>query len=473
MGRNMAPGSPLFSVTDPLQLDPDWTCSVPLLAFEEALEQSVFRSGLTRSDWLKRLAHQLHRPRLLPLLWLLPKGWKLAPADLPQRVQSLGGLVERELLTPALLGAVADGLPHLLPEENGAIGRWSGAPEVNLPTSLEQLLRLDPALSDPAEANGDSADAGHLSGGLIWHNIGLNHEQSAGERQRNALTARVLNRLSANGLGGVPWQIDGASSCRSWFTQLQQSGWMLRAQLRASVASFGLGASLPKSGQPTPGWSQVPLALPIRTGLLGDDGQEIQSLLPHSCLELEWRKGEDLLRLQYYQGTEGLCGWEALNDLHRPWQNDRDNGTICYFGEPFEGERLLDVMDLCELVALIHNQESEDDGLWLGGYGALGFCIDSSAVLQQALDGRCDLFPCLLGGIWRERLLHRARRLQQQLNPQHEFQHRALQRYCQAITALPHDGFCFGETRRDAQRRLKACQPQSSPFRLAQQALLL
>ena len=90
MGRPMASGSPLASVADPLQLDPDWSCSVPLLAFEDALDQSVFRSGLTRSDWLKRLAHQLHKPQLLPLLWLLPKGWKLAPADLPQRLQSLG-----------------------------------------------------------------------------------------------------------------------------------------------------------------------------------------------------------------------------------------------------------------------------------------------------------------------------------------------------------------------------------------------
>ena len=43
-------------------------------------------------------------------------------------------------------------------------------------------------------------------------------------------------------------------------------------------------------------------------------------------------------------------------------------------------------MDLCDLVAMIHNQESDADGLWLGGYGALGFCIDSSALLQQALE---------------------------------------------------------------------------------------
>ncbi len=466
MGRPMASGSPLASIADPLQLDPDWSCGVPLLAFEDALDQSVFRSGLTRSDWLKRLAHQLHKPQLLPLLWLLPKGWKLAPADLPQRLQTLGGLVERELLTPALLGAVADALPHFLNGEHAAaMGRWRGQQDADLPSSLEQLLRLNPSSTDPTDPQVGSTEAERLSGGLIWHNAGLHHEQSASERERNALAARVLNRLAANALEQDQWQIDGASSCRAWFSRLQQEGWSLQAQLRASVASFGLGASLPNPE----GCSQVPLALPIRTGLLGEGEQDIQSLLPHSCLELEWRRGNDLIRLQYYQGTEGLCGWEALNDLHRPWQNDRENGTIRYLGEPFCAERLLEVMDLCDLMALIHNQQSDADALWLGGYGALGFCIDSSAVLQQAMDGRCDLFPCLLGAIWRERLLQRARGLQLQ----QESQHRARERYCRALTELPHDGFCFAEGSRDAKRRLKASQPQSSPFRLTQQALVL
>ena len=463
MGRDMAGVSPRLSHADPLQLDPNWSCSVPLLAFEEALEQSIFRSGLTRADWLKRLAQQLHKPQLLPLLWLLPRGWKLAPADLPQRLQSLGGLVERELLTPALLVGVADALPHLLPNGDGAIARWRGTEERSLPTSSEELLRLKPAPAEPEPAL--NAEAGPLSGGLIWHNVGLRHEQSPEERCRNALAARVLNRLSANGLGGEPWRIDGASSCRTWFARLQDSGWSLRARLRASVASFGLGASLPGPDPSAANWSQMPLALPIRTGLLGDDGKEIQSLLPHSCLELEWRKGAELLRLQYYQGTEGLCGWEALNDVHRPWQNDRDNGTIRYLGEAFEGERLLEVMDLCDLVAQIHNQESDADGLWLGGYGALGFCIDSSALLQQALEGRCDLFPCLLGGIWRERLLRRAEALQAEP--------KALERYRQALANLPHDGFSFGEASKEAKRRLEACQPESSPFRLAQRDRVL
>ena len=59
-------------------------------------------------------------------------------------------------------------------------------------------------------------------------------------------------------------------------------------------------------------------------------------LLPHSAVELELRGEGCELLLQFYQGTEGLCGWEALNDLQRPWQNDRQNGTVRYMGEPWQ-----------------------------------------------------------------------------------------------------------------------------------------
>jgi hypothetical protein len=293
----------------------------------------------------------------------------------------------------------------------------------------------------------------------VWRNVGLGFEQSPQQRQLNSLVARVLNRLAANRLGDDPWSFEDCTTSSSWLGQLQASGWQARAQLRCSVASFGLGASLPLEAG---GWSQVPLALPIRTGLLGADGEEVQSLLPHSGLELELRGPEQLLRLQYYQGTEGLCGWEALNDLQRPWQNDRHNGTVHYLGEPYEGERLQQLFDLLEVIALVHNHEASERQLLHGGYGSLGFCIDSSALIQQVMEGRCQLFPVLMGGIWRERLLRRVEQLGAAAAPW-------LEPYRQALHDLPHDGSLHGSAAVSAQQRLLACQPLSSPFVLVQQ----
>ncbi len=444
---------------DPLALVDPWPCEVPLTGFSQALEISVFRSGLSRADWLKRLAADLHKPQLLPLLWLLPRGWKLAPAQLPARLQALGSVLERGLLTPALLAALADDLPHLLPPppqgRPNALDLWLSRDQPPLPRQLDALL----ALPAKGEAEPAAPRPSELSGGLLWQNTGLAFAQSAPERQRNSLVARVLNRLGANRLGGEPWSMEGSSSSSALLRQLEQRGWQGRARWRSSIASFGLGASLPQAGG---GWNQVPIGLPIRSGLLNAHGEEIQALLPHSCLELELSRGEQRILLQFYQGTEGLCGWEGLNDLHRPWQNDRQNGTVRYLGEPLTGERLCEVFELCELVALIHNLEASERQLFHGGYGSLGFCIDSSALLQQAMEGRCQLFPVLIGGIWRERLLRRA----SQLTPADGDN---LERYRLALEQLPHDASLHGEAAAAARQRLIACQPLNSPFALVQQ----
>ena len=52
------------SDSDPLALDDQCNCPAPLLSFEAALERSVFGSGLSSSEWLKRLANELHKPQL-------------------------------------------------------------------------------------------------------------------------------------------------------------------------------------------------------------------------------------------------------------------------------------------------------------------------------------------------------------------------------------------------------------------------
>ena len=472
---------------DPLDLNPDWPCPIPLLSLEEALEQSVFRSGLSRQEWLKRLARSFDKPALLPLLWLLPRDWRLAPPELPAHLQTLAGVVERGLLTPTVVAALADDLPHLLPamaeRMPSAVDLWANREGPAIPAELAALLALPPPEPAPHPAASAPPPHGHsshaeawsaLSGGLVWSNQGLSHEQSPEEMARNSRCARALNRLGANLLGpdlggdqcAAPWTLEGCSSPAALVARLEQQGWQIWAQLRCGVTSFGLGASLPlASGE---GWSQVPLALPIRTGLLDGNGEERVSLLPHCCLEMEWRRDNALIRLQYYQGMEGLCGWEGLNDLHRPWQNDRHNGTLHYFGEPYRGERLSAALNLCDAMALVHNLEATDRHLFHGGYGPLGLCIDSAALLQQGLEGRCEVFPVLLGGLWRERLQRRCRQVLA-IAPLGEEHRVALERYQEALVALPFDGFLQGAAADRARARLRACQPSSSPFAVVNQ----
>ncbi|MEB3296871.1 MAG: hypothetical protein VKL23_04985 [Cyanobacteriota bacterium] len=456
---------------DPLAIDPAWATSqasgLSLTPLEDALQLSVLGSGLTRDQWLRRLAGMVHSQALLPLLWLLPKRWRLAPALLPERFRALAAVLECGLLNPLLLAALADDLPHLFPAtaagSPSAVERWRGCPAVATVRELRELHTNSPTEPDPSRPPADHPQ--NEEPGLLWRNRGLNFAQPAGARACNSAAAQMLNRLGANLLGGHPYLADGCRSASAWVGQLQEQGWQAQARLRASVASFGIGASI---ARPEGGWSQVPLALPYRTGLPSTDGSEQLALLPHSCLELELRGEGMALRLQYYQGTEGLCGWAGLNDLVRPWQNGAENGTVRHLGQPLQGDSLVEALDLCDVIALVHNLEASERALQRGGYGTLGFCIDSSALIQQALEGRCELFPVLLGGIWRERLEQRAGHLAAagQLPAAHG---QALERYRQALAQLPLDLALHGQAARDAHQRLRGCQPLHSPFLLIQQ----
>jgi hypothetical protein len=190
----------------------------------------------------------------------------------------------------------------------------------------------------------------------------LVYSQSTRERCANALLAQVFNRLAANVITPAPFVFEGCTDGASLLAWIADQGWSVRARLRSSIASFGFGAALVEPGGPT---RQIPLALPMRTGLLDQAGQEVLSLLPHTALELELSRDAELLRLQWYQGTGGLCGWDGLNDLRRPWQNDHQTGTVRYLGEPFAAAQLPDLMRLCELIAHVNNLEASESHLRL------------------------------------------------------------------------------------------------------------
>ena len=460
----------------------DGTSLAPLLALDEALEQSNLRRGISREAFLKELLGDLHHQRLIPLLLMLPRRWRGRNASLPEHLRSLGTLLENNLVSPLLLATLADDLQHMLPavsksSEGSALERWcqrtiQGSAEQNLelPQTLEALWSMTAEAVEmlpvmPKQSAGPLAKISAMGGALTWSNHGLPNVQKDPERLRNRLLAQILNVLGSNRLqranrASEPFRFEGVSSGRALLNHLNNQGWQACARIRTSVASFGLGASTRVEEQ----WLQIPLAVPYRTSLLDETGEEIQALMPHSSLEMELQppSGSPLL-LQYYQGIEGLNGWAALNELHRPWQNDRNNGTVAYQAAELRGEQLGETLDLCELMAAVHNSEALCSHLHMGGYGALGFCIDSTALLEQAITGTTNLFPLTLGDPWRQRL---HRQLQQQLDAGLQATDDSVNRYRLALDQLPQDLFHDNQSRPEAHRRLHASQPRHSPFAL-------
>ena len=465
-----------FPVTDPLGLDPAWVGAPTLIALEEALTHDLLASGLSRQEFIRRLLARVHHSSLIPLLWLLPRRWRLTPAELPESLRDLGVVLSDQLLSPLLLASLFDELCHLLPPPDraqpSALELWRGGREA-MPSTIAALLAEAGQASCQSLPSSPSLSATPAGPGpnLVWHNTGLPSGPSPRQCQANRLLARVLNRLGARLAGPAPLsseladRFEGCGTTAELFDRFQAGGWQLRARWRSSIASFGLGASL---HLPERGWCQVALALPMRTGFLDAQGQERLTLLPHCALELELSRGDDQLLVQWYQGTEGLCGWEPLNDQPRPWQNDRANGTVRYADAIRSEPEFARLARLTEVVALVHNRLASSRQLLLGGYGPLGICIDSVALLQQALSGSCDHYPLLLHGIWRQYLLAESLAIEPRLAAESAALLAANRSYQQALEALPIDLAHHGSECSNAWGRLRSTLPLVSPFALVQ-----
>ena len=266
----------------------DQTTPIALVSLEEALEHSSLKKGISRRDFLAELLKDVQHQRLLPLLAMLPRGWRQEPASLPKHLRNLGIVLGDGLMSPLLLAALADDLQHLLPPKpnasHSALDLWSqrsfnnpGCRPWALPDGLEtwrsQAAASLPSQNNPSDPKARSGLAGltSLGGEIAWSNHGLCHLQSAEARHRNQQMAQVFNVLGSNllpeqGLNKIEtYRFEGQSCGKDLIRCLQAKGWTCQARVRTSVASFGLGASTPIANSNQ--WNQIPLAVPYRTGL--------------------------------------------------------------------------------------------------------------------------------------------------------------------------------------------------------------
>ena len=478
-----------------LELVPEWLSSstdktddIKLLGIDDALDRSWIRKGISRKEFLAELLKSINHREALPILAMLPKGWKVKPAMVPEHLRGMATILEEELMNPKLLGAMADELNHLWPakktqKKESALIRWNKRTvryrdkDIQLPTSMKKINEVAENTGKelkPEQKKGKGArDIWSAGIGLKWENIGMKYSQTEEERLKNMILAQVLNALASNQQnnedrnsgGSENFIFEGQQSTHQLVKTLASNGWKCKGRFRSSVASFGCGASCPDAENPKQ-WDQIPLALPYRTGILYKNN-EITALFPHSCFELELKSPnrKDNFLVQYYQGTEGLNGWAALNDLHRPWQNDRKNGTVKYSDIELSIEKLLEALDISDVIARIHNNQSSQMNLRYGGYGTMGFCIDSTGLLEYAICGSTNQFPLTLNAIWRERLEDFAKRINETTENQLDKTHTAIERYRVALEKMPCDIDIRKSEKDDALRRLCESQPSRSPFK--------
>lgn len=188
---------------------------------------------------------------------------------------------------------------------------------------------------------------------------------------------------------------------------LLDAGHTVDVQPRATVTTFGIAACV-KEDDGT--WSNIPMCCFMKTGYERADGRPAHFGAPHGGMDLTLKgplvgkrqDGKDgKCDIQFYMAIDGLCGWHSNQNAKVPWLEPVGSTEI------YTKEQALMAMRMSGLLATVLNAIGTEMELSFGGYGLLGVCNDSAAMLDFAIRGETNMYPLVSTGRF---LLHIAER---------------------------------------------------------------
>ena len=93
--------------------------------------------------------------------------------------------------------------------------------------------------------------------------------------------------------------------------------------------------------------------------------------------------------VQYYTGVEGFTGFHSGSEWLRPWVYEFH--SLAYVDKA----AAISSVALAGAAAALSNLTVREYNFPMGGYGGLGVCNDSVALLEMAATGRTRIFPLL------------------------------------------------------------------------------
>jgi hypothetical protein len=227
----------------------------------------------------------------------------------------------------------------------------------------------------------------------------------------NRLLCVLLNRLSYNFYKKEQNQSDlfvlmmdesGAASKaivepQDFLQALLDSGHSVEMCPRSHITSFGLALCVKERE----GWTNIPCAIFLRSGYESKDGRPAHYVMPHGGMDLHIAgpligkdsKGKDRnCDIQFYMAIEGMCGWHSNHNARVPWLQDVSTAQI------YTIPQTLLAMKLAGILAVTFNAIGTEMDLPYGGYGILGVCNDTAALLDFAVRGETNMFPLVSTG---------------------------------------------------------------------------
>ncbi|VEU45151.1 unnamed protein product [Pseudo-nitzschia multistriata] len=180
---------------------------------------------------------------------------------------------------------------------------------------------------------------------------------------------------------------------------LYDTGHSIEVCPRSTITTFGLAACVKeKDGS----WTNIPLAFFFRTGYESSHRRPAYFHPLHGGIDLsiegalvgnnkdtgEPRKCD----IQFYMAIEGMCGWQSNHNPDVPWI---ERVSTC---DPYTREQALAAVRMSGIMGCTFNRIGTDMDLPFGGYGVLGVCNDTAALIDRAVRGSTNMYPLLSTG---------------------------------------------------------------------------
>jgi hypothetical protein len=293
----------------------------------------------------------------------------------------------------------------------------------------------------------------------------------------NRLFSLLMNRLAANYMKAeIPSfsepfkvKIDGSNAKEEpvmfpseFIKALIRSGHKVRTRSSVRVTTFGFALSVkeaPEGDDAAARWIHIPLAMPLRSGIQSSKGKPIPGYLTHGCTDytVSGPLLQDIL-VESYHNQEGFAGWGSghYNDL--PWMYGCQSQEL----DPVRATEVTTLLFTC--INSIANRMNLPNG----GYGTVGVCNDSSAIVEATVRGQTDIYPLVhIGGFFYQ-VVNRAEELIENIrkNPK-DFPPTALdeaKKLYKAMMDAPNDIHPVPRTIPSTVRRILASMPERPQF---------
>jgi hypothetical protein len=192
-------------------------------------------------------------------------------------------------------------------------------------------------------------------------------------------------------------------------------------------------------------------------------------LLPHSGLNLVLHgpligDGERI-SIQHFIGIEGFCGWMSNHNANVPWLVDIECGPIVR-----EKDAVVKGVRTAALYGLLLNIVGTELELPFGGYGLVGVCNDSAAIMEYILHGKTHIYPLTAVGKYSVQVMRKAKQLQSILKSIAGYSEevQSIDDILWAMKTLPSDIHACPSCMVGAGTRMLHCLPAELPFKLMQ-----